>query len=104
MLVSRPLTSGTPCLAARAARYFLLISPNGCATKLTFTPGCACSNSGMTVSMDVLSKYQTVRTLSSDEVVGEAGPQALASNAAPTHIDDNCTHLRVRSALLNIVE
>src|SRR6478672_6029913 len=63
MLVSSPMTSGTPCLAASAARYFLLMSPNGCSTKLTLTPGCDCSNSGMTVSMETLSKYQTVSSV-----------------------------------------
>ena len=63
MLVSSPMTSGTPCLAASAARYFLLMSPNGCSTKLTFTPGCDCSNSGITVSIETLSKYQTVSSV-----------------------------------------
>src|SRR4051794_22153243 len=110
MLVSRPMTSGTPCFAATAARYFLLMSPNGCSTKLTLTPGCVCSNSGTTVSIETLSKYHTVRTLSTAgasaifggasafgvsaiELPGgagvagggadTAGPQALASSAAP---------------------
>src|SRR5919202_2603750 len=63
ILVSSPITSGTPCLAARAARYFLLISPNGCSTKLTFTPGWDCSNKGITVSIETLSKYQTVSSV-----------------------------------------
>src|SRR5258708_19717866 len=60
MLVSNPITSGTPCPAARAARYFLLMSPNGCSTKLTLTPGCDCSNSGTTVCIETLSKDHTV--------------------------------------------
>src|SRR5262249_57696912 len=62
----RPITSGTPWPAANAARYFLLISPNGCSTKFTLTPGWDCSNSGISVCIDTLSKYQTVSS-----VVGE---------------------------------
>src|SRR5262249_27662493 len=60
MLVSRPITSGTPWPAANAARYFLLISPNGCSTKFTLTPGWDCSNSGISVCIDTLSKYEIV--------------------------------------------
>src|ERR1700730_5109825 len=85
MLVSRPITSGTPCLAARAARYFLLMSPNGCSTKLTWTPGCACSNRGITVAIETWSKYQTVSSVVAVVLVSGAATDAalvLASAAA----------------------
>src|SRR6266851_2600926 len=79
MLVSRPITSGTPCPAARAARYFLLISPKGCSTKLILTPGCDCSNSGITVCIDVLSKYHTVSSLAAGAI--SLGPVPPAAGA-----------------------
>src|SRR5882762_9316976 len=108
------MTSGTPCLAARAARYFLLMSPNGCSTKLTVTPGCDCSNSGMTVCIETLSKYHTVNSTgcgalsvvdaaaSWESTVGSvgvsrstdetgAGPQPVRRTARPAIVETNAT-------------
>src|SRR5947209_15902147 len=88
MLVSSPMTSGTPCLAARAARYFLLISPKGCSTKLIFTPGCDCSNSGITVSIDTLSKYHTVSSVSGVALsVAETGTDVVVESVPGVDAD-----------------
>ena|SRR5438445_4677422 len=93
MLVSSPMTSGTPCLAARAARYFLLISPKGCSTKLIFTPGCDCSKSGITVSIDTLSKYHTVSSVSGGALsAADTGTDVadVVVESVPGVDDDGC--------------
>src|SRR5437763_7694487 len=92
MLVSSPMTSGTPCLAARAARYFLLISPKGCSTKLIFTPGCDCSKSGITVSIDTLSKYHTVSSVSGALSAADTGTDVadVVVESVPGVDDDGC--------------
>jgi hypothetical protein len=56
-----------------------------------WTPGCDCSNRGITLAIETLSKYQTVSSvvgvLVSAGAVGAAGPQAVRSTAVIAKAD-----------------
>src|SRR5712691_9462018 len=99
MLVSNPMTSGTPCLAASAARYFLLMSPKGCSTKLTLTPGWDCSNNGIMVSIETLSKYQTVSSVL-DAPLSSAAAGSVVAPSVP--VVSAATGRSIAGALLGL--